>query len=808
MSDSTRSTKRARQSKKGTSVKAQPRAKAAPVAPKAPRQEARKNPALLALLAVVAVAAIVVAVYRATAPLRLDRALRSDSLQELQAASAADPYNPRSFYYLGVRLLQLGQAKPAAQALRRAADLDANDQKSWLGAAIATAADGDIPNALGVVNAYLRRRPNDAAGHFTIAQICDQAGDLQKAYEEASLASRLDPSNGNALRLVAREDLRMEKTEEAEKALRRAIAQNSQDWRAQVDLGNILLSSKEPAAAVACFQKAAGLAPSEALPTLLLGKALLGQAQEPSQVEAARQQILHSAQIQPSNAEVNLQLGICEMRLGHWKDARGDLLQAQLFSPADKTVVSDLVAVDKAHRDTHALSQDNVRLSQLAVYESQKTDLLEKLKANPHDPQSLLKLARLSAANRDDIEASRYFRILMAHFPNLASLSSEAKPVQDRADKELPLPVLSPEPDVLTPDDPPLPVLLRDAASLLARGQPDQAQTAYLAILSRDATLAAAYLGLGQIMDSEHASDQAVVFYEKAVSIDPKTASAQFALAADYEAIGLDDQAILHYRQGLALSPNSADKWGTLGKILATDQNVYDQAEAAYKKAIGLQPHNAEYLRDLADLEVQENKNPAAEAEYRLALAAAPGNPLTQYHLAGFLIANQPTASEPSEASRLLQQASAALPSDPMISYWQGRLALQQGDSKTAITDLLSALPHLHSMVAADAWYSLSRAYLRMGNKELANAAQDRSDRQRKLADYIDAIELQLESTPNRSDYRLKLAQLYTQDGDLDQAATQYRVILRADAGNKAAEAGLKKLGASSSGQDLAGPLG
>ncbi len=750
-----------------------------PQAPESPRSEPtgpqKPGPRRLLGLSLLAIAAIAVAVYVWTAPLRAERALQTASLPELQTAARRDPNNPRPSYYLGLRLLQLGQPGPAEQAFRRAADLDSDDAKSWLGAAIAAAGHGDLQEGLGIAVAFAQRHPDNADAHFTIAQICAQQGSPQHAYTEALTATRLNPRDADAWRLAGEEALRLGKEPEAEQALRQARTQNPRDWHSALDLGDLLLRRGPSAEGTTCLEEATRLAPTEALPPLLLGKQLLQQAVTPAQIESARQALQQSAQIQANNAEVNHQLGIAEMRLGHPQAARDYLERAQDFAPADSAIVSDLLAADRLLQSTQAQEQETKRLQQLLAYQEQRHRLFDQIKANPGNPQPLRDLARLCAQNGDALQSDHAYHLLLAHAPDQKqAVQQEWEAVQSREAAESPLPVSSPEPTVLSADATPLRILLRDADTFLKQGKYDPAQRAYLSILARNPQTAAASVGLARVLDATGSPEQAVAYWEKAVRLDTKLWQAQFALAADYGRDNQYKEAADCYRQGLAVAPRDAEAWHALGALLAGVTDWYQEAEEALNRAEALQPNNAIFLRDLADLQAKRHESDPAEANYRRALQLSPQDTETQWKFAAFLIANRPAAALP-EAGRLLALAAASMPNRSMIAYWQGRLALEQGNARRAIDLLLRAAPGLHRLDAVHLWYSLSRAYRIEGDSKRATAAQATADQARSRDQQVTVTENQLANDARNIALTEKLARLYAESGETEAALKQYQ---------------------------------
>jgi tetratricopeptide (TPR) repeat protein len=735
-----------------------------------------------------------VAAYVWTAPLRAERALKTASLSQLQAAARHEPGNPRPCYYLGLRLLELGQPTPAEQAFRRAADLDSDDAKSWLGAATAAAARGDIQEGLGIAIAFVRRHPDNADGHFTIAQLCVVQGSFQHAYEEALTATRLDPHDADAWRLAGEAALARGQQPEAEQALRRAIAQSPRDWRSELDLGNLLIRRGPSEEGTACLETATRLAPTEALPSLRLGAQRLRQAVTPAQIEAARQTLLQSAQLQANNAEVNHQLGISEIRLGHPQAARDYLERAQNCAPADLSIVSDLIVVDRLLHATPALEQETDRRQKLLAYQNQQRRLLDKVKADPGDPQPLWKLARLCAQSGNRLQADRYYRLLLARVPDQKAIRQEWEAVQSRAAGESPLPVTSPEPTVVSADATPVRLLLRDADALLAQGHQDQAQSAYLSLLARDPRVAEACVGLARVMDAGGHREQALAYWEKAVALDPRLWQAQFALAARYGGDNLYTEAAQHYRQGLAVAPRNAQGWHALGALLAHVTDWYQEAEDALGRAVTLQPDQAVFLRDLADLEAKRHELDRAESHFRRALALAPQDAGMQREFAAFLIANRPAVVSLREAGRLLEAAAASAPGNAMTGYWRGRLALQQGEARRAIGWLLRAAPGVHRMDAIHLWYSLSRAYQMAGDQKRAAAALAAADRARTCDLRITTTENRLSDDPRNGTLNLQLARLYVEGGEIAAAIQQYRRIERLGLDTEAARAERTKL--------------
>ena len=146
------------------------------------------------------------------------------------------------------------------------------------------------------------------------------------------------------------------------------------------------------------------------------------------------------------------------------------------------------------------------------------------------------------------------------------------------------------------------------------------------------------------------------------------------------------------------------------------DAMLYDAARADLEQAIALDANSyqAHYL--LGNVLVAQNLPDQAESEYRKAISLAPDQPRTYYHLALLLHSRQDDADE----EPLLKQALAADAHYAAAYCELGRLQLDRHQLADAVTQLNLAIqfnPELEQ-----AYYLLARAYSGLGQKEKADA--------------------------------------------------------------------------------------
>jgi TolB-like protein/Flp pilus assembly protein TadD len=159
---------------------------------------------------------------------------------------------------------------------------------------------------------------------------------------------------------------------------------------------------------------------------------------------------------------------------------------------------------------------------------------------------------------------------------------------------------------------------------------------------------------------------KAVAYYEQAVRLDPDYALAYARLAIaeqwfnDWEASTEERkiasaQARGNARKAVELAPDSALSLGALGINQAWSDFDYAAAEPTLKKAVALDPSNAETLYQLADVTASLGRTQQAIAMMRKALTLEPLNASFHFYTGTFLLALGKYAEAQRETERALQ---------------------------------------------------------------------------------------------------------------------------------------------------------
>jgi tetratricopeptide (TPR) repeat protein len=187
------------------------------------------------------------------------------------------------------------------------------------------------------------------------------------------------------------------------------------------------------------------------------------------------------------------------------------------------------------------------------------------------------------------------------------------------------------------------------------------------------------------------------------VSNDPGLA---LAYAVSLAKTGKYDEGMQRMKAMEQANPDSAGVHVAIGEAYA-DQKLYGTAIEEYRKAIAIDPNQARVHFLLGLSLMHEATQAEAAQEFRAALALDPKDATTKYHLAYSLIQMQ----KKDEGQALLREVVAQNPAYADAFYQLGKLQLEQGDTKTAISNLETSVKL--SPASDYIHYQLAMAYRR-----------------------------------------------------------------------------------------------
>jgi|ERR1039458_7149164 tetratricopeptide (TPR) repeat protein len=459
---------------------------------------------------------------------------------------------------------------------------------------------------------------------------------------------------------------------------REEIKNNPNDFRAHYELGNNALKQRRADEAERELKRASELAPDNPDPLIYLGELYAGQ-DRPVEAEAAmRRAIALTTDASREGYQIHRAhyvLGRVLIQSGRRDEGAKELkLSAELREQAHPDVErngkpQDALPPSAKENQVRpdATPEQSVERQKLEAY-------LDQLKPGIADAYNNLGVA--AAGQKDFIVAGTYFRKAAKWNPSLATL-----------DRNI-------------------------GMAAFYAGQYSEAITPLWHQLEQnpDDMRARAALGLSyfEVEKYSAALETLQLLKPEEVNTDPGLA---LAYAVSLAKTGKYDEGISRMKSLEQANPDSAGVHVAIGEAYA-DQKLYGTASEEYRNALSIDPNQARthFLLGLS-LMHQATQADAAQ-EFRAALALDPKDATAKYHLAYSLIQMQ----KKDEGQALLREVVLQDPTYADAFYQLGKLQLEQGDTKTAISNLETsarlspASDYIH--------YQLSMAYRRDSRTE------------------------------------------------------------------------------------------
>jgi tetratricopeptide (TPR) repeat protein len=216
--------------------------------------------------------------------------------------------------------------------------------------------------------------------------------------------------------------------------------------------------------------------------------------------------------------------------------------------------------------------------------------------------------------------------------------------------------------------------------------------------------------------------EKAVAYYEQALRLDPGYARAWAGLAAARQAQA--DRGYAPHEEGyarahrevdkaLSLDPNLAEAHAELGQVRSTYDWDWAGADAAYKRALELDPGNAEVVRQAARLAATLGRFEEATVLNRRAVGLDPLSAPAHQSL-GF---SAMYAGHLEEAEAACRKALELNPEYPGAHMWIGRVRLLRQDPAAALAEMEREREPLWRR------FGLALAHHALGHRKEADAA-------------------------------------------------------------------------------------
>ncbi|MGE5655405.1 MAG: tetratricopeptide repeat protein [Actinomycetota bacterium] len=527
---------------------------------------------------------------------------------------------------------QVGRSVEAAECWYRSFQLDPSKATAdeLLNLANAFLEQGKADKALGCLSRTVQLNPASAEAHQKLAEVLKSQGQWQEAATAYRKAVAIDPENGWVYSSLAEVLAKLERWEEVVAAYRKAIEfQPGHSW-SHNNLGDALIKLERWEEAVAAYQRAIALKPDFFWSHNNLGDALIKLEQWEEAVAAYK----GANQIQGDFFWSYNNLGDALRKLEQWEEAvlayqRGIELdpnqawtQNNLGEALFKLERWEEAAV--AYRRATALNPDfpwshyqlGEVLAELADWDGAIAAYRNAQKIKADLPWISVKLgdALRKRAQADLEAASEFYQLAIAENPDDVQLYHKALEVK--------------------PNDPDLYLQLAD--TLLRKGWADGAVVFYQMGLQVQPDHPELSQRLEEVLEKKKGVNKAIA------STPTSTPSSQDRSQDDYFAPhqraeelqkqGKLEEAIAAYRQAIEINPNYHGTFHNLGDIYQ-QKGKLEEAVTSYRKAIELKPDYAWSHHNLGDALLRQEKLEEAAAAYRKALDIDPNFAWAHYNL-------------------------------------------------------------------------------------------------------------------------------------------------------------------------------
>jgi Flp pilus assembly protein TadD len=415
------------------------------------------------------------------------------------------------------------------------------------------------------------------------------------------------------------------------------IARDPGCWMAYTNLGMNSFQAGRTEEAIARFNQALELNPSDSEAHADLGVALAQQGRTGEAIVQYRQAV----KVQPGYPEAHNDLGNALSGQGHTDEAIAEYREACRLKPDYADAYSDLgVALSKAGRMDEAMAEFH-----------------EALRINPALPDAHGNLGTALFQQGRTGEAVAEYREALRLNPDYAKGHYGLGNV------------------------------------LQQQGRSQEAVAEYREALRLDPGNAEAHTNLGVVLCQQGRIDEGIGEYRQALRIDPALADAHSNLGAALLQQGRTDEALSEYEEALRLNPQDAKAHANLGNILLR-QGRTNEAITQYREALRINPGDFETHYNLGNALLRNGETGGAISEIEKALELQPANPAIENTLA-WLLAAGPQASlrNGTRAVQLAAQASQATGGDkPAILRTLAAAYAQAGQYSNAVQTAQRAL--------------------------------------------------------------------------------------------------------------------
>lgn len=596
-------------------------------------------------------------------------------------------------------------------------------------------ANAKQPDAIAAYEAALKQNPRNFLARINLANMLIATGQIDAAQQHLDELKKVAPKHPGVTYVDALIAFNKKDFARANAAITMSLNVAPANAAAQLLAGSIATASNEPAQAEAHLREAVKLNPANPFARKLLASLYLRQRQ-PAKADEVLQPALAAA---PNDASLVSIAGEIALMKGDYNSASQSFDRATKLNPNDAAVRTQSAALSFARGDADAGFAELEAASKVAT-------------TNPN-PDIALVLAHLQRREWD--KAAAAWKTLEKRQPanpivyNLRAAIDMGKndPAAARASLERALQI---QPGYF-------PAVANLAGMDLAEKNVEGARARYKKLLEKDPSNLSGYLALAQLENANGATQETVVhLLQEAKRTNPGSEAPSIALIGYYANRNDPKQALRIAQEALSASPNSPRYLDLAGQLLLQSGSV-DQAVAAYRKLVTVNPEIVESQIKLGEAQLRAGQNEAALQTFGNALKQRSDSVVAQSTVVTALI----RANRADDAARMLGEIKQASPKSPAIPELDADVKMASGkyaDAAAQYRKVIATTPSPNLIVKTYSALALA------GKRNEGDAF---------LADWVKAHPRDLQVRVFDADVALRMK-------DFKRAVQNYRVVLDA----------------------------
>jgi tetratricopeptide (TPR) repeat protein len=468
--------------------------------------------------------------------------------------------------------------------------------------------------------------PKSVEDRMVLGQLYTVKHDPKKAEEEFKTAQAIEPESEDVVLNLARVYAESGDLDHAVKVIE-AVPADARSPRMEVALGAAYDQLKRPKDAIAAYQRATELDPSDEHTLDALGQALLND----NQLDEALKQYKALAAADPEDAGPLVHIGEIERRQGKYEDALAIIRKARKIDPTsleagyNEGLLLDVLGRYDEAAQVYEKMVDQTSHANGAYKDEEKTNrgiFLDRLGAIYHEQ------------NKTDQAIATYQKMIdMGGETALRGYQGEVDAYRDakQFDKAIEVSRKAVEADPKNKD-----FKLMLAGELADQGKPDEGLAMARAQLDNTDNDRTVWLAIGQMDIRLKRWKDAEDAFNKAGTMTTKTEDRTYLLFLRGELADRQkhyEPAEQFFRQALEVDPNSSMTMNYLGYMMADKGIKLTEALSLIRKAVELEPMNGAYLDSLGWVYFKLGQYELAEENLRQAVERDQTDPTVHDHL-------------------------------------------------------------------------------------------------------------------------------------------------------------------------------